>query len=520
MGEIVVNGSKLGNALSELLDADEIIPGDQPSYELCKTIWLYHPLGNKMVQAPIEMAQSQEREIAVPGPAEERVSKQFREEWERFGADDTILNFASTARAYGVASLAMMVEGLEPNEAVDWTKLKDATISLLCYDPLNTAGSIVLNQDPLSIDFQKVTTISVSGRAFHRSRTVTLMHERPVYIAYTSSAFGFVGRSVFQRALFPLKSYVQTMITDDLVVKKAGVFIATLSAAGAIIDKVMQASAMLKRLFIKTSTNGNVISIGKDEKIETLNMQNIDKAFGAARNDILDNIAISGDMPSVVLKEETFVEGFGEGTEDAKRVGRWVDRTRRQLAPAYRFLDGIVQRRAWTPEFFEALRADFPEYKAMTFEQAFFKWRNSFTATWPNFLTEPDSEKVETDKVKLTAILEAIEIFGPMLDPENKATLVRWAQDNINENKNMFQTPLELDFEALRTYVPPQPTMGGDGDEPGPPKPEFAKGDSSPRQRRMRKLDEQGLRDLVTMMERSPLAGAKPNGKMNGAAAH
>jgi hypothetical protein len=515
MGSIVVNGSSLGNTLTELLEAPEIMPGDQPSYELCKTIWLYHPLGNKMVQSPIEMAQSQEREIAVPGPGEERISKQFRDEWERIGADDIILNFASVSRAYGVATLALMVDGLEPNDSIDWKKLADLKISFSVYDPLNTAGSIVLNQDPLSIDFQKVTTIAVSGKAFHRSRTVTLMHERPVYIAYTASAFGFVGRSVFQRALFPLKSYIQTMVTDDLVVKKAGVFIATLKTAGAIIDAIMQASAGLKRLFVKEATNGNVISIGPDEKIETLNMQNIDKAFGMARNDILDNIAIAGDMPAVVLKDETFVEGFGEGTEDAKKVARWVDRTRRQLSPAYRFMDNIVMRRAWNPEFFESLKADVPEYAAMTYDQAFYKWQNSFNPQWPSLLTEPDSDKVETDKVKLEAILEAVEIFGPMMDPENKATLMSWAQDNINENKMMFQSPLNLDIEAIATYEPPQPMMTPG--EPAEPKPNLAKADTATaRRRRMRKMDDTELLDLVHMMEKSPILGAKANGKLNG----
>ncbi len=528
MADIVLNTSNLGNALMDILVAPEIEPGDQPSYELAKTIWLYHPLGNKMVQAPIEMAQSQEREVSVPGPAEERVSKRFKEQWEMDHADEVIMNTMCVARAYGVGSLALMVEGAEPDAPVDWKNLWKLTVSWSVFDPLNTAGSIVLNQDPLSMDFQKVTTISVSGKPFHRSRTVTMMHERPVYIAYTASAFGFVGRSVFQRALFPLKSYINTMVTDDLVVKKAGVFVAKLTTAGAIIDKIMEVSAGMKRLFVRQATNGNVISIGTSEEIETLNMQNVDKAFGMARNDILDNIAIAGDMPAVVLKDETFVEGFGEGTEDAKKVARWVDRTRRQMGPLYRFMDNVVQRRAWTPEFFEALKEDFPEYKSMTHDQAFFKWQGAFTAQWPNLLTEPDSDKVETEKVKLETILETIEIFGPMLDPENKATLIGWAQDNINENKMMFQTPLLIDLDALREYVPPVPPGMGEAapgeEEPKPPRPPkpSVRADSVPgrtQRRRMRRLDQGELLDLVSMVG----AGAdglpkKPNGHMNGSA--
>jgi hypothetical protein len=44
-------------------------------------------------------------------------------------------------------------------------------------------------------------------------------------------------------------------------------------------------------------------------------------------------------------------------------------------------------------------------------------------------------QQAKTDDVKLKAIIATIEVFGPMMDPENKATLLQWAQDNINENK-------------------------------------------------------------------------------------
>lgn len=514
MSHVVLNGSNLGNALTELLMAEDIEPGDQISYQLCKTIWTMHPLGKKMVEAPVELAQSQARNITIPGPAEERVSKAFTDEWSRIDADGIIANVVATSRAYGVASLGLMVEGLRPSEAIDWKKLPDLPISFSIFDPLNTAGSIVLNQDPLAMDFQKITTVAVSGQTFHRSRIVTMMHEKPIYIEYTTSAYGFVGRSVFQRALFPLKSYVQSMMTDDLITKKAGVFIAMLSTAGAIINSVMQMAAGIKRLFIQQSTNGNVISIGKDEKIETLNMQNIDGAYGLARTNILDNIAISADMPAIILKEETFVEGFGEGTEDAKKVARWIDRVRRQMGIVYRFMDNVVQRRAWTKEFFETLQNDFPEYAEMTYEAAFYQWSNRFAAEWPNLLTEPDSEKVKTDDVKLKGIIATVEVFGPIMDPENKATLIAWATDNINENKLMFPTPLVLDIQALAEYEPPQPELGEGGggmQSPKPPKPFH---DSSHAARRvMRRLDSDELRELVSRVtdELPELLEARPS---------
>src|SRR5581483_9250014 len=375
-------------------------------------------------------------------------------------------------------------------------------------------GSLVLNQDPNSIDFMKVQGIAVAGRPYHRSRTVTIMNERPVYIAYTSSAFGFVGRSVFQRSLFPLKSFIQTMQTDDLVSKKAGVFIAKLSTAGAIIDGIMQSMAVVKRLFVQQSTNGNVISIGKDEEIETLNMQNIDKAMTTARQNILENVATGSGMPAIILKQETFAEGFGEGTEDAKMVAGFVSAYRRQVNPLYAFMDPIVQRRAWNKDFYARVQNLFSQYRGVDYEVAFRRWSNSFKALWPNYITEPDSEKVKTDKVKLEAIISIVEVFAPLLDPENKAKLVEAAYANINSNEFMFQEPFEIDVDDLREYAPPQPMMGQGGEEGGEPAPETLKADSDGAavRRLMRRFSDGDLENLISVVAENPEWLAKVRG--------
>ncbi len=47
---------------------------DDPSYQLCKTIFLFHPLGQKIASAPVKMAQFLPREITIPdGPEKELV---------------------------------------------------------------------------------------------------------------------------------------------------------------------------------------------------------------------------------------------------------------------------------------------------------------------------------------------------------------------------------------------------------------------------------------------------------------
>ena len=119
------------------------------------------------------------------------------------------------------------------------------------------------------------------------------------------------------------------------------------------------------------------------------------------RENILENIAASADMPAIILKEETFAEGFGEGTEDAKHVAQFVDRERITMDPLKRYFDKIVQHRAWNPNFYETIQNLFPEtYGDVKYETAFREWQNSFVAEWPNLLEEPDSEKSKIDDVQ------------------------------------------------------------------------------------------------------------------------
>ena len=98
-GSVTINASGIGNNLQQLLTGnDEIVPGYEPSYELCKLIYTYHPLGAKLVEKPIEIAQSQTREITVPDSPETRIKEAFEDEWRRINANHHIANTARLSR--------------------------------------------------------------------------------------------------------------------------------------------------------------------------------------------------------------------------------------------------------------------------------------------------------------------------------------------------------------------------------------------------------------------------------------
>ena len=220
------------------------------------------------------------------------------------------------------------------------------------------------------------------------------MNEQPIYIEWTGSAFGFVGRSIYQRALYPLKSFLQSMITDQMVIQKSGLLVAKMKTPGSFIDNVMQVMFGWKRAKLKEGVTGQVLQIGTDEDIETLNMQNLDKAFSTARTNVIKNIATACGMPASIIGQETLTEGFGEGAEDAKKEAAYLEYLREDMQSAYAFLDRIVMRKAWTSEFYDTLIPLYPRLKP--YDTWLYECIHSFKATWPNILVERIQKKAKS----------------------------------------------------------------------------------------------------------------------------
>ncbi len=248
------------------------------------------------------------------------------------------------------------------------------------------------------------------------------------------------------------------MITDDMVSRKAGVLIAKMESPGSIIDRITRGFYAIKRAFLRAASTNNVVSIGLKEDISSLNLQNLDGPMALARNNAIKNIASAADMPAKLLTQEAYVEGFGEGTEDAKAVAAWIDRYRIELAPIYAWFDLITMYRAWNEDFYKTIQESFPEeYGKVDYQTAFYKWRNAFKATWPNLLKEEPSELVQVDDVRLKALIAVVQVMAPLMDPTNRAAVIQFAVDIINTREELFGgAQLNLDMDELTAYIEEQ----------------------------------------------------------------
>jgi hypothetical protein len=508
---IDVSVTGLGDTLRHLLYADELKPGDEPSYQICKALFTFHPLGSKIAEAPIKLALSQERDISVgERPGKDELIKAYKDEWKRLGVNDVILNLHTQSRVYGLASVGLGEVNVDPGIPLRIEKLWDSKVFLNVWDPLNTAGLIV-DQDPNSPTFQKHTGLTVQGQPWHRSRTLTVQNEFPIFIAWTSSAFAFAGRSCYQRGFYPLKSFLTSMVTDDMVSRKAGLIVAHLEQPGSIVNRVWKAVAGFKRALLKEGRTDNVISVGIEEQIETLNMRNVNSAVETSRENILKNIATAVPMPAKLLTQEAFVKGFGEGTQDAAEIAEWVDGLRITMNPSFDFFDEVVRRRAWNEEFYATLQNTFPQsreeggYGGVTYQEAYYEWAGGFTATWPNLLKEPESELVNVDDVRMKAIIAFVQVLLPQLDPENRAKALEWAVSGVAAHEHLFAGigTLTLDFDALRTWQAEQEEKQNEKDlaeaeGSAEPSRAFSSHDSDARLA----LDGGAIADLVSLMER------------------
>jgi len=459
MADLIVAPPAMGTAFAKIMSSDDIMPGDDASYELCKLIYLYHPLGARVAENPISMAQSQPREIKIRSAPSDDVRDQFMAEWESLGADKIIHAVMTLSRVYGVSTLALLAQGVPANRPIDYKELSKLRIEFNVLDPLNTAGSLTMDQDPNSMRFQKPLrdSIAVAGTPYHPSRTVVMMNDQPIYIAWTSSTFGYTGRSSYQRALFPLKSYIDTLKMDAMVARKAGVIIAKLKIIGPIVNNIAIAMGALKRQLLRDASTDNVISVTIEEAIESLNLQNLEGPAEMARNHILENIASSADMPSKLLNSLPFAGGFAEGKEDAKAIAKYIDGVRKSMSRLYEFMDRVCMYKAWTPEFFETQKQKYPkEYEGKGYIKAFYDWKNTFVATWPSLLVEPESEKIKISDTKFKAIIAMLQVLLPVIDPDSRMELIQWACDAVTEDTKMFSAPIELNWAKLKNYIPPE----------------------------------------------------------------
>ncbi|CAM2172475.1 DUF1073 domain-containing protein [Burkholderia cepacia] len=427
-------------ALFRQLTEEVIEPGAGLSYQLAKDIYLQHPMGQRIVDGVINLAFSQARTISgIP----EDAKNAFTATWAAHRADTAIKNVARHARIYGLGTL------------VD---LGDGTFKV--YDSLLTAGSMVGNLDPLSRDFLSPNDPAVQGVKFTPANSIVAYNGTPLWLAYSQSAFGYTGRSVFYNMLPLLSAFLVSTEVDTLVLKKAGVLVAKTKSQGSAMNRLSQWWQRRKAGMVRTAMNGNVLAIEVEESIETLNLQNTSDAMTTARNNVISNIATALDAPAVILKNDVLTNGFGEGSEDSKIIAQYVERYRGELEHLFDWMTPRIQALAWTAEWYASFQLANPAYATISYASAIGYWKNQMKSAWPNYLVEPDSEKVKREESAFNAYMQMFEkLQAGIRNAETRRQLAQAIVEltGSDEMKTLLPMPIDLTFSD-EDFEEPAPT--------------------------------------------------------------
>ncbi|WP_321948084.1 hypothetical protein [Burkholderia cenocepacia] len=405
---------------------DEVIePGTGLSYALAKQIYLEHPIGGRIVDNVINLAFSQERTISgIP----EDAKTAFKQAWAAQRSDTAIKNVARHARIYGLGTLVDL----------------DGTFKV--YDPLITAGSMAGNLDPLSRDFLSPNDPRVRGREFTPADSCNVFNGTPIYLAYSASSQGYTGRSAYYNMLSLLAAFLVSTEVDTLVLKKSGVLIAKTKPATAAVNRLSQWWQRRKATDVKRALNGSVLAIETEESIETLNMQNTSDAMTTARNNVISNIATALDAPAVILQNDVLSNGFGEGKEDSKVIAQYVERYRNELEHIFEWVTPRIQTIAWTEEWYASFQLGNPSYKEIPYKSAVNYWRNRMEFKWPNYLVEPDSEKVRREEASFNAYIKLFETLQAGASSETRRSMAQTLLDLANSDEMQTLLPVPLDI--------------------------------------------------------------------------
>lgn len=452
---------QLCNKMDSLLGSHNATDMAYLNYDLCKLVYVFHPLGKRIVDLPIDLSSGQERVISVKHPSKsEELIAEFNRVWKNYNFKNIIKRLAKTSRIYGIGALFLKVEGYDDTEPLpsdlNWT---DITFTPFVYDALNISGSATNNQDLTKVNFLKVEDVFRSGEKLARDRSYVLNNGDPIYNQFSSSSLGFAGRSIYQNCITELRTWLDIAMADAMVARKCGLIIAKETYGGSATE-LQRKSLETKRQLLKMGRTNDVLSVGSDVDIKTLDLQNIDRSLDVARNHTIENIANATDIPTIILGQQKFTQGFGEGSEDTKNIGRFIDSVREWEQGVYQFIDNFVMKVAWNFDFLKSLNQQngdiFNKKGDITYEQylsTFQKLKNSFSYSFPSYLTETESEIAEGDAKRMQIFNDVYDRLLPLLDVDGKAKVTSWYIDGFNSLKSNSQIKMVYDEPDLQKNI-------------------------------------------------------------------
>lgn len=426
-------------------------------YNECINIYKYWPLGKRIARSLPNFAMSAERKIIFEDYPVECINR-FKEIEKQYNINNIVKRVATFARIFGLSGLYIAVEGKNPEDPLSYDDLQKGLISFNIQDPLNLNG-IEIGQDPLALNYQKVSSIKINSQDVHISRCLVIFNDMNFYLKWTPSTFNYGSPSIYQNMVDLITSWQMCVTSLERMSNKAGAIVWK-NRSGGVINSMVVEAAQSSLNMINSLRNTGIASVEKDSDLEFFNLTGVD-AVDKIMNQMNQIILMAlSDTPAAILLDKELAQGFGNGEEDMKAILMAVDDFRRSvLTPIYHFLDKYLLYLAFTPSFLEELKDTYSQdFKDISIEVMRENLFNSFRYEWGNLYPETEATRCDNMTKKLDNLQKLKDLGADLSDIE----------DIINNDKDLYQEEIRLsenniesdtddDFGDSRSSIPENP---------------------------------------------------------------
>lgn len=381
------------------------------TYEECRDIYRYWPLGKRVASALPDFAMSAPRKFFVKDAPEE-VNSKLLETANEMEIDQIVKKATLYARIYGLSALFVTQQGNKKVEdPLTHKDIQNNGVVFNVLDPLSMGGSIQIDNDPLSSTFSKPIDIKIRGNSVHTQRVEILYNDIPLYYKFNPSSFSFSGPSIYQNMTLLIRAWNRGIIALQRLATKAAAMVKT-TKESANVTGFSQTAAAKNLELIRSMENDGIASLRSGDTIEFFTLtgvQEVDTIIQQLNTGLM--MALS-DTPSGILLDKNLSVGLNDGSEDMKAILMAVDNFRlRMLKPLYLFTDKFLCYKAFSFEFIKEMIDEYPDlYRGKKENEVLTEWCQNYSFDWGELYPQSDGEKADTEGKRLDNLLKLKEM--------------------------------------------------------------------------------------------------------------
>lgn len=406
------------------------------SYEECRQIYRFWPLGKRVAAALPNFAMSAGRNFLIKNAPPE-IAEEIKKTAEQIDLEGTVNKASIYARIYGLSFIFVSTQDNNPDKPLTYKDIQQG-FNFNVLDPLAMGGNISIDINPLSYNFNKPLGFTIKGHKVNSKRVLACYNDIPLYYQWNKSSFSWSGPSIYQNMTLLIRSWNRAIIAIQRMSTKAASII--VKSKDIAYQTGVNLQAINKNLsLIRDMENDGITDIKVGEEVEFFNLTGISEI-----DTIIDKIHSGlmmalNDTPSSILLDRHLAQSMSDGDNDMKAIIIAVDKFRKGiLTPIYEFVDKFLLYKTFSPALIKQMKNKYPDlYANMGENEILAHWMENYTFEYNNIYPLSKNEEADTQSKHLDNMLKIKELGGDLNSIEDKINQIYPNGDFVLSEENI-----------------------------------------------------------------------------------